>query len=69
MLDRVLAMSSTLSEFLLDESFAGLLTPEEEQLKSLLTGVEHELTHGLGASPTAEPIRRLLESFGSSGAQ
>ena len=64
-LDRVLAMSSTLTEFLLDESFAGFLTPEEAQLKSLLTPLERALSDGF-ESPLSDPVRRLLESFGSS---
>jgi hypothetical protein len=65
LLDRVLAMSSTLSEFLLDESFAGFLTPEEEQLKSLLIPLEQALSDGLEL-PVSDRARRLLESFGSS---
>jgi hypothetical protein len=65
LLDRVLAMSSTLSEFLLDDSFAGFLTTEEAQLKSLLRPLERALSDGL-RSPLGEQARRLVESFGSS---
>jgi SIR2-like domain len=65
-LDRVLAMSSTLSEFLLDASFAGFLTPDEARLKSLLTPLETALSDRIGTSQAEEPVRRLLESFGSS---
>jgi hypothetical protein len=63
LLDRMLAMSSTLSEFLL-ESFAGFLTPEEAQLKSLLLPLQDALARGLEA-PIVDPARRFLESFGS----
>ena len=65
-LDRVVAMSSTLSEFLLDESFAGLLTPEEKRLKSLLAPLERELSDGLGSAQAVGQARQLLVSFGSS---
>lgn len=68
-LDRVLAMSSTLAEFLLDDSFAGFLTPDEERLKSLLLHLESGLTDDLTAFQVAQPARRLLESFGSSLSQ
>jgi hypothetical protein len=64
LLDRMLAMSSTLSEFLLDESFAGFLSPEEAQLKSLLLPLQDALANGLEA-PIVVPARRFLESFGS----
>jgi hypothetical protein len=64
-LDRVLAMSSTLTGFLLDESFAGFLTPEEARLKSLLIPLEQALADGM-ESPMSDRARRLLESFGSS---
>ena len=64
-LDRVLAMSSTLAEFLLDESFAGFLTPEEAHLKSLLTPLQRALADGF-ESPLSERARRFMESFGSS---
>ena len=63
-LDRVLAMSSTLSEFLLDESFAGFLTREEQRLKSLLAPVAKALSGRPGTSQAEEPVRRLLESLG-----
>jgi SIR2-like domain len=65
-LDRVLAVSTTLSEFLLDDSFTGLLTPEEARLKSLLAPLERELSDGLGSAQAVDQARRLLESFGSS---
>jgi hypothetical protein len=65
LLDRVLAMSTTLSEFLLDESFAGFLTREEERLKSLLLPLEQEFSDGLEL-PMGDQARRLLESFGGS---
>ena len=66
MLDRVLAMASTVSEFLLDESFSGFLTPEETRLKTLLRELERGLGDGVGDSHDARLIQRLLESYGGS---
>jgi len=65
-LDRLLAMSSLPSEFLLDDSFTGFLTPEETRLKTMLSALADELGDGVSTSDTAEPIRRLLESYGAS---
>jgi hypothetical protein len=65
-LDRVLAMSSTLSEFLLDDSFSGFLTSEETRLKRLLRELDRGLEEGVSQLQEAESIRRLLEQFGGS---
>ena len=47
--------------FLLDESFAGLLTPEEQHLKSLLTPTPTSARRWIRVSPS-EPARRFIWS-------
>ena len=49
-LDRVLTMSSTLTEFLMDESFAGFLTPEEAQIEISAHSTPTSALRRIGAS-------------------
>lgn len=69
-LDRVAHLATPHSSHLLDESFAGLLDPEEARIASSLEGVQRVVEEILKRNPhhkTAEAVHRALEQFGGPG--
>ncbi len=66
-LDRVAHLATPHSSHLLDESFAGLLDPEEARIATSLEGVQRVVEEILKQHPghtTAMVVRRALEQFG-----
>ena len=58
------ATTSTLN-YLLDDSFAAILTEEQHRLKVVVRGIFDSLSERDIASPTFEPIVTLLDELGA----